>query len=121
LGYFFARADTRIARAKELIDRLRSSGKDVSGVQAALDALGAAIRTARPSYQAGQGIIASHPGFDDGGNVIDPVEARQTVQKMRTKLVEVRAIIRPAVVALRQQVREFRQSKQPLPGPTPGA
>ncbi len=120
LGTFFGKVDDRIAQAQELIDRAKANGKDVSAVQAALDAFSAAVKEARPIYEGGKGIIASHQGFDDSGNVTDSVMAIETVQEMRAKLVEIRQIIRPAASALRQAVRDLRQANRPVPTPTPG-
>ncbi len=121
LGNFFDKAEQRIARAQQLIDRARANGKDVSALQAALDAFSAAVKDARPIYQGGQGLIASHSGFDNNGNVTEFARAVETVQEMRAKLVEIRQIIRPAAIALRQAVREFRQVNRPVPTATPGA
>ncbi len=119
-GTFFGKVDERIARVQDLIDRAKANGGDVSAVQAALGAFRAAVKEARPIYEGGKGIVASHQGFDDGGNVTDFVAAIETVQEMRAKLVEIRQIIRPAAVTLRQAVRDFRQANHPVPTPTPG-
>lgn len=120
LGVFFDKADARIARVQALIDRASANGKDVSAMQAALDAFRAAIQEARPIYQGVHGLIASHQGFDNSGNVTDPIKALETVQEMRAKLIEIRQIIRPAAVALREAVREFREANRPVPTATPG-
>ncbi len=120
LGNFFGRVDEHIAKAQALIDQAKANGKDVAALQAALDTFSAAVKQARPVYEGAQGIIASHQGFDDSGNVTDFVKAIETVQEMRAKLVEMRQIIRPAAITLRQAVREFRQANRPVPTPTPG-
>lgn len=120
LGEFFSNADSRLARAQELIDQAKANGKDVTALQAALDAFGTAVKQARPVYDSAKGIVASHQGFDEAGNVTDPVKALETVQDMRAKLVEVRRIGLPAARDLRQAVREFRQANNPVaPTPTP--
>ncbi len=120
LGTFFDRADERIAKAQALIDRAKANGKDISAVQAALDAFSTAVKEARPIYESGQGLIASHQGFGGDGNMTDFAKAVETVQEMRAKLVEIRLILRPAAIALRQAVRDFRQANRPVPTPTPG-
>ena len=119
LGHFFDNADARIARAQKLIDRASSNGKDVSAIQAAPDAFSGAVTQARPIYEGGKGIIASHSGFDANGNVTDLMKALGTVQNMRAKLREIRQTIMPTVWALREAVREFRQANRPTPTATP--
>ena len=120
LGLFFDKADDRIARAQALIDRAKANGKDVTELQAALDAFSAAVKQARPIYESGKGIMASHQGFDDSGAVADMVKALETVRDMASKLREIRQIVRPTLRGLREAVREFRQSNWPVPTATPG-
>jgi hypothetical protein len=120
LGKFFDNIDQRIARGQALIDRAKANGKDVSGLQTALDNFGAAVKQAQPVYESIKGVVASHQGFDDQGNVVDAAKAFQTVLEMRLKLLEIRAAILPPARALRQAIQEFRQANPPAAAtPTP--
>ncbi len=76
------RTDDFVAKAQKLIDRAKANGKDVSAVQAALDAFKAAARDAQPVYESVKGIINSHPGFDTNGKVTDAEKAKETVKAM---------------------------------------
>src|SRR5215213_7404298 len=72
--------DEFIAKTQKLIDRAKENGKDVSAVQAALDAFAAKAKEAQPIYESIKGIISSHQGFDENGKVTDPKKARETVK-----------------------------------------
>jgi hypothetical protein len=121
LGRFFDQADGRLAKAQELIDKAKGNGKDVSALQAALDAFSAAVKDARPIYEGGKGIVAAHKGFDSSGNVVDAGQALQTVLDMRTKLKDVRDMLVGPGKALRDAVRAFRQANHPSATPSPTA
>ena len=117
LGKGFDRADDFTARAQQLIDRARENGKDVSALQAALDAFESAIKEAHPIYEGGKGIINSHQGFDANGKVTDAEKAKETVQAMHDKLQEVKAAMNGTGKALREATRDFRQAN-PRPAKT---
>ncbi len=119
LGRFFDNIDQRIRHGQALIDKASAKGKDVAALQSALDAFSAAVKQARPIYDSTKGIVASHQGFDDHGNVVDPVKAFQTVLDMRSKLVEIREIVVPPAKALRQAIQEYRQANPPIATPMP--
>lgn len=118
LGYMFDHVDQRLQHGQQLIDRAKANGKDVTALQAALDALSAAIKEARPVYEGGQGIVSSHKGFDASGNVFDPVQALQTVQDIRSKLQEIRDLLGGPAQAMRDAIQQFRQANHPAT-PTP--
>lgn len=111
------RADELIARAQRLIDRLKANGKDVSAVQAALDAFAAAVKEAHPIYESMKGIVNSHQGFDDNGKVTDAVKARETVKAMHAKIQEIKTTLNGTGKALREAIKAFRQAN-PRPQPT---
>lgn len=117
LGKGFDRADDFTARAQQLIDRAKENGKDVSALQAALDAFESAIKEAHPIYEGGKGIINSHQGFDANGKVTDAEKAKETVQAMHDKLQEVKAAMNGTGKALREATRDFRQAN-PRPAKT---
>ncbi len=119
LGTFFGNIDQRLERAQQLIDKAKANGKDVSALQSALDAFSAAVTQARPLYQGLNGIVSSHQGFDDNGNVVEPVKAFATVLDMRGKLQQIRQTLGPAGKALRQAIQDFRAANRPTATPTP--
>jgi len=119
LGRLFENSDALLEKAQSLIDRAKANGKDVSAVQAALDAFSASVKQARPIYESGKGILASHQGFDAAGKVTDPDKASQTVRDLRTKLTEIRETLGGTGKALREALRAFRQANKPVPTPTP--
>ena len=55
MGQRFEREDEFIEKAQKLIDRAKENGKDVSAVQAALDAFEAALKDAQPDLRERQG------------------------------------------------------------------
>src|SRR5687767_3790300 len=74
------RTDNFVEKAQQLIDRAKENGKDVSAVQAALDAFEDALKVAQPVYESAAGIVNSHQGFDEDGKVTDPEKAKETVR-----------------------------------------
>jgi len=84
------RTDEFVAKIQRLIDRAKANGKDVSAVQAALDAFEAQWKEAKPIYESIKGIVNSHQGFDANGKVTDPEKAKETVKEMHAKFKEIR-------------------------------
>jgi hypothetical protein len=119
LGNGFERKDAFSDRVQALIDRAKANGKDVSTVQAALDAFEAALKKAQPLYESTKGIVNSHQGFDTNGKVTDPVKAQQTVESMRGKLKEIKEAMNGTGKALREAIKAFREANPPPPHPTP--
>jgi hypothetical protein len=117
LGKGFDRADDFTAKAQNLIDRASENGKDVTALQAALDAFEASIKEAHPVYEGAKGIINSHQGFDEKGKVTDAEKAKETVRSMREKLKEIRAAMDGTGQALREAIKAFREAN-PRPQPT---
>jgi hypothetical protein len=116
----FGRADVLIDKAQRLVDRAKDNGRDVSAVQAALDAFAAATKAAHPTYESMKGIVNSHPGFDENGKVTDPAKARETVQSMREKIREIKTIMNGTGRALREAIKAFREANPHLqPASTP--
>jgi len=105
--------DTVFERAQKLIDRASANGKDVSAVQAALDAFKASVKNTRPTYESLNGIVNSHQGFDDAGKVTDAEKAKATVQEMGAKLKEIHSLMGGTGKALREAIRAFRNANKP--------
>jgi phosphoserine phosphatase len=118
IGNAFEREDAFMEKAQRLIERAKENGKDVSAVQAALDAFEAAVKDAHPIYESAKGIVNSHQGFDSTGKVADPAKAQDTVKAMREKLQNIKAAMNGSGRALREAIRAFREVN-PRPQPTP--
>lgn len=120
IGNGFEREDRFIEKIQGMIDRAEANGKDVTAVQAALDAFAAALKDSRPIYESANGIVNSHQGFDENGKVTDPEKAQETVQAMREKLREFKDAIDGTRQALREAVKAFREANpRPQSPPTP--
>lgn len=120
IGNAFEREERFVERVQGLIDRAEANGKDVSEVQAALDAIEAAVKDARPIYESAKGIVNSHQGFDENGNVTAPEKALQTVQAMREKLQEIKDAMDGTRRALREAIKAFHEANpRPQSPPSP--
>lgn len=115
IGNGFERQDAFTERAQRLIDRARENGKDVTALQAALDAFESTLKEAHPIYESANGIVNSHRGFDKDGKVTDPERARETVRAMQEKLKEIRDLMNGTGRALREAIRAFREANPPPP------
>lgn len=117
------RTDEFEERVQKLIDRAKGNGKDVSAVQAALDAFKAAAKDAQPIYEGIKGIINSHQGFDSNGKVTDPEKAKETVKALHEKFKEIRETMNGTGKALHEAIKAFREANprpQRTPTPTSG-
>jgi len=115
------RRDEMIDRIQRLIDRAKEKGKDASAVQASLEAFEAAAKDAQPIYESMKGIVSAHQGFDENGKVIDPIQARETIQAMRSTMQEIKTTMDGTSRALRQAIGDFRAANphwQPMSTPS---
>lgn len=111
-GKAFTDTDEKIAKIQALIDKAAANGKDVTAVQAALDAFEDALKNTKPIYESIKGIVNSHQGFDANGKVTDFEKAKSTVQEMGAKLKEVKASMDGTGKALRQAIKDLRKAKK---------
>jgi len=120
LGKGFDDIDGQIAKFQARIDKAAENGKDVTAIQAALDAFEAALKSAKPTYESMNGIVNSHQGFDANGKVTDAEKAKSTVQDMRAKLKELKSEIGGTGKALRDALKAFREANKPADVPERG-
>ena len=113
-GHNLERADVMTERVQNLIDRLEENGKDVTAMQAALDAFKDALKEAHPIYESAKGVINSHQGFDAGGKVTDHEKAVETVKDLGGKFKEVHEIVGEPGKALRKALKAFRDARRPM-------
>ena len=119
----FGQVDNFMDRIQRLIDRAKANGKDVSAIQAALDAFEAAVKDAHPTYESMRGTVSSHPGFDENGKVTDPAKALETVKAMHEKIQEIKTALNDTGKALREAIKAYREANprtQPALTPTSG-
>jgi hypothetical protein len=110
IGNWLDRGDAFADKVQGLIDKAAANGKDVSAIQAALDAFEQALKDAHPVYESAKGIINSHQGFDNDGNVTDIEKAKETVKVMGEKLREIKAAMDGTGRALREAIKAFREA-----------
>lgn len=123
IGNGFDRSDAFVEKVQTLIDKAGANGKDVSSVQAALDAFEAANKDAHPIYESAKGIINSHQGFDKEGKVTNPEKAKETVKAMGEKLKEIKDAMGGTGKALHEAIKAFREANprpENLPAPEGG-
>jgi hypothetical protein len=110
IGNGYSRSDAFVDGVQGLIDKAGANGKDVSAVQAALDAFEAAMKAAHPVYESAKGIVNSHQGFGDDGKVTDIEKAKETVKAMGEKLKLIKDAMGGTGKALREAIKAFREA-----------
>ncbi len=120
IGKGFDDNDAQIAIFQARIDKAAANGKDVTALQAALDAFASALKSAKPTYESISGIVNSHQGFDANGKVTDAEKAKSTVQEMRTKMQELKSAMGGTGKALREALKAFRAANKPAVAPEQG-
>jgi hypothetical protein len=68
-----------ITKVQTLISKAAAAGEDTTVLVAALAVFQSQVATAENSHTTASSILAAHYGFDDSGNVTNPVTARLTV------------------------------------------
>ncbi len=120
IGKGYDNLDELVKRIQSRIDQARENGKDVSAVQAALDAFESAMKNAKPTYESMKGIVNSHQGFDKDGKVTDVEKAQSTVKDMAAKLKQYKSEMNGTGKALRAAIKAFREANKPA-SPTPSS
>lgn len=113
LGRAYENGDERLAKLQGMIDKAAENGKDVSDLQAALDAYKAALTAARPAYEALGEIISAHAGFDANGRIADAEQAKVTVKEARDQMKAIKESMGGAFKALRAAIKAFRAANKP--------
>jgi len=117
LGKGFEDTDAQIAQFQARIDKAAENGKDVTALQAALDAFESALKSGRPIYASMNGIVNSHQGFDANGKVTDAEKAKSTLGEMRAKMQELKSAMNGTGKALREAMKAFREANKPKDAP----
>lgn len=119
LGTFLGNADGRLANAQDLIHKAGANGRDISEIQAALDAFSEAIRQVQPIYDSAGTIVTAHQGFDENGKVVDQTQALQTVKDLGGDLRGIRQPLVGSGKAFREALRAFRKANRPASTASP--
>ena len=118
LGKGFADIDGTIAKFQARIDKASANGKDVTALQAALDAFESALKKSKPIYDSVDGLVSAHAGFDANGKVTDAEQAKSTVREVGEKLKEVKESMGGTGKALHEALKAFREANKPDGAPT---
>ncbi len=87
------RANTVVTQVQALITDAQSNGISTSGLSAALAVFQAQLRTAKASHTTASAILSAHKGFDNSGNVTNPVLAAQTVKYATQSLTDAHKVL----------------------------
>jgi hypothetical protein len=118
-GDLLTKAAGQISKVQALIDKANANGLDTSAVQAALTAFQSALKSAQSIHDGGASIISTHAGFDASGNVVDPTQAKTTVQSLHQVNQNTRSALNGTGKALIDAIKAFRQAHKPAPSGTP--
>ena len=113
LGKGFEDTDEQIAKFQARIDKAAENGKDVTALQAALDAFESALKSGEPIYDSMSLIVNAHQGFDANGKVTDAELAKSTLKEMRAKMQELKSAMNGTGKALREAMKAFREANKP--------
>lgn len=112
-GKAFEDTDAHIAKFQGMIDKAAEKGKDVSSLQAALDAYEAALLASKPQYDALGQTVSAHAGFDANGNVVDSEQALATLKEVREQTKSIKESMGGTFKALREALKAFREANKP--------
>ena len=113
LGKAFEDTDAHIARFQSMIDKAASNGKDVTSLQAALDAYETALLASEPAYEELGQVFRTHSGFDANGKVTDSEKAKATIKEARQGMKAIKDSMGGTFKALREAIKAFREANKP--------
>lgn len=113
MGKAFEDTDAHIARFQSMIDKATENGKDVTSLQAALDAYEAALLASAPAYEELGQVFRTHSGFDANGNVTESEKALVTVKEVRDQMKAIKESMGGTFKALREAIKAFREANKP--------
>ncbi len=105
---------TLTGKAQERIEGLKANGKDVTDLEEALASFENKIGEINASHLVAVELIADHAGFDDNGQVTNPVTAKTTIQNLHDALKTTRRMMGDSSRALREALRTFRAVNAPV-------
>ncbi len=117
IGKAFADVEGSIAKIQTRLDKAAENGKDISALQAALDAYEAALLASKPTYDNLGGLVGVHAGFDANGKVTDAEQAKATVKEVGVQLKALKDSMGGSFKALCEAMKAFRQANKPAETP----
>ena len=113
MGKAYEDTDAHIARFQSMIDKAASNGKDVTSLQAALDAYETALLASEPAYEELGQVFRTHSGFDANGKVTDSEKAKATIKEARQGTKTIKDSMGGTFKALREAIKAFREANKP--------
>ena len=113
LGKAFEDTDAHIAKFQSMIDKAAKNGKDVTSLQAALDAYEASLLASQPAYEELGQVFRTHSGFDANGKVTDSEKAKETIKEARDQMKTIKDSMGGTFKALREAIKAFREANKP--------
>lgn len=117
LGKAFADVEGSIEKIQARLDKAAENGKDVTALQAALDAYESALLASKPTYDSIGGLVSAHAGFDADGKVTDAEQAKATVNEVGEQLKALKDSMGGTLKALRDAMKAFREANKPTDAP----
>lgn len=102
------RAAAAADRLGNLIEKVKAHGVDTGDLESALGAFERQLASAEAAHDQAAAILAAHAGFNGGGKVTDPEQARETVRRAGAALREAMEILQSASHDLRDAVEAWR-------------
>jgi hypothetical protein len=90
----------------------QEKGFDTGELAAALDTLRSQIEEAQALNDSADRVLADKAGFDETGQVVDPQQARDTLESARRSMRDAGETLHRAHQDFRQALRDYRQSKR---------
>jgi hypothetical protein len=113
MGKAFEDTDAHIARFQSMIDKAAANGKDVTSLQAALNAYETALLASEPAYEELGQVFRTHSGFDANGKVTDSEKAKVTIKEARQGMKAIKDSMGGTFKALREAIKAFREANKP--------
>lgn len=110
-------ARTFASKGRELMEKARQKGLDVSALEQAFNAFDSAIAAAQGHHDQAAATLNAHAGFDDAGKVTDLQAAKQTVEQAYRALSDAHMTLQKGVIEMRQALRAWRDAHRPQPQP----
>lgn len=100
----------KVGKAQNFINKQAAKGKDVSTIQAALNAFKTQLSAAQAAQNTAQQILAAKAGFNNKGKVINPEQAQQTVSNAKQALDQAKNILRQAAADFDRAMEAYKHS-----------
>ena len=114
LNGYLAKSEGAFARVQALIDKGSAAGLDISSLSIAQSDFLSSISTAQSSYDTAVGILGTHEGFDEQGNVTDSAAAKQTLKDAGNAMKSAGTTLRDAGSILKVTVTSWLEANKTI-------